>query len=218
MVGAGTVTTSWTLTVALYYILADSKVLRKLRHELRIAFPDRSRPPNIVTVEQLPYLKGVVQEALRLADPVSNRIHRISHEWMTYTDPKTGKQWHIPPGTPCSIIHSIVHHNEKIFPNSTDFRPERWIENPRLDKYQTTFSRGTRICLGMNLAYTEMYLMLAGLFLKYGSAQCQLEGDEGRLELFETDKRDVIPVSDYNASIVWEGSKGVRIRVLPLEE
>jgi cytochrome P450 len=40
--------------------------------------------------------------------------------------------------------------NEEIFPIHSQFRPERWIENPRLDRYQLAFSKGTRICLGVS--------------------------------------------------------------------
>lgn len=37
-----------------------------------------------------------------------------------------------------------------IFPEPTEFRPERWLDsNNRLDKYLVAFGRGTRQCLGM---------------------------------------------------------------------
>lgn len=40
-----------------------------------------------------------------------------------------------------------------IFPNPHDFDPERWIraaeKGERLDRYLVNFSKGSRICLGM---------------------------------------------------------------------
>ena len=45
---------------------------------------------------------------------------------------------------------NILSHNEDIYPSANDFRPERFLENPRLDRYQLTFSRGTRRCIGVS--------------------------------------------------------------------
>jgi len=47
------------------------------------------------------------------------------------------------------------------------YRPDRWLatgERKRLEKYITSFERGTRVCLGMNLAYAELYLATASIF------------------------------------------------------
>jgi cytochrome P450 len=47
-----------------------------------------------------------------------------------------------------------IHHNEDIFPDSYTFKPERWLEKrpdgaPPLDRYLTSFSKGSRQCVGM---------------------------------------------------------------------
>jgi cytochrome P450 len=47
-----------------------------------------------------------------------------------------------------------IHHNETIFPDSHEFKPERWLEKrpegaPPLEKYLVSFSRGSRMCAGM---------------------------------------------------------------------
>jgi cytochrome P450 len=51
---------------------------------------------------------------------------------------------------------STLSHNESIYPSATSFRPERFIENPRLDRYQLTFSRGTRRCIGVHSIPTPL--------------------------------------------------------------
>jgi hypothetical protein len=112
----------------------------------------------------------------------------------------------------------LIHHNETIFPDAKVFRPDRWIEHPRLDRYLVAFSKGSRQCLGMNLAYAEMYLLLAAVFRRFGSKEVRFEGDEGVLELVDTDVSDVEIVADRFVPIVKPESKGVRVRVLPLEE
>jgi cytochrome P450 len=47
----------------------------------------------------------------------------------------------------------IAHHNEKIFPESHSFIPERWSDQPdggrSLEKYLVTFSKGSRQCIGI---------------------------------------------------------------------
>jgi cytochrome P450 len=50
-----------------------------------------------------------------------------------------GSEYSIPPGTPISMTVMHLHHDERVFPSSRAFRPERWLENPRLDKYLYSF-------------------------------------------------------------------------------
>ena len=217
-VSAGTMTTAWSISVAVYHILADPAILKKLRTELEAAIPDPSEPTPLAVLESLPYLRGVVLEGLRLSFGVTNRFARVPHEDLRYTNKSTGQMLLIPAGTPCSASSLILHYDERIFPQSKEFRPERFIENPRLERYMVSFSKGTRQCVGMNLGSAEIYLMLATLFRSYGTRECRLAGDEGALELFETDVRDVEPVGDFQVPISWKGSQGIRIRVRHVDE
>lgn len=210
---AGTLTTAWTLAVAVVHLLQAPEILRKLRVELKNAIPDASVTEPLPVMEQLPYLTACIQEALRLSYGVSCRLQRIAtDETLVFNDGK--KNWKIPSGTPVGMTSTLIHHNESIFPNSKIYRPERWLENPRLDKYMVSFTKGARQCLGINLAYAEMYSMLAGLFRVYGSAAIRDEDDAGYLELFETTTRDIEIVHDMTIPIPASDSKGVRMRVL----
>jgi cytochrome P450 len=44
----------------------------------------------------------------------------------------------------------LLSRHEDIYPKPFEFRPERFIENPRLNSYQLTFSRGSRSCIGVS--------------------------------------------------------------------
>lgn len=68
------------------------------------------------------------------------------------------------------------------------------------------FSRGTRSCVGRDLAWAEMYLVLGRLFAprEYGGLE---------LSLFETDESDVQCRHDYFNPAPREGSNGVRVLV-----
>lgn len=103
----------------------------------------------------------------------------------------------------------FVHHDESIFPNSHKYIPERWLENPRLDKYMVSFTKGTRQCVGINFAYAVMYMTTAAIFRRYGGP----ESEGQKLELFETTDDDVVMVADKFIPWVKPGSKGIRVRV-----
>ena len=46
-------------------------------------------------------------------------------------------------------------HDEEIFPQSREFIPERWLDDPKtadgipLDRFMVSFGRGTRSCMGI---------------------------------------------------------------------
>jgi cytochrome P450 len=74
---------------------------------------------------------------------------------------------------------SLTHQDAAIFPDPHTFNPERWlvgseVERKKLETYLVPFSKGPRICLGMNLAMAELYLILAMVFRRF-------EFDTGRV-------------------------------------
>jgi cytochrome P450 len=209
------VTTAWALPVTVYYLLNNPDTLRKLKQELTDAIPNPSKSTPLVELEQLPYLTGVIQEGLRLSYGICSRLERIApNETLIFTDPVSNKTWTIPPGTPIAMTSYIIHRNPDIFPAPLSFRPERWVENPRLDKYLISFSKGKMQCLGINLAYAELYLMLAKLFRLYGSEQVKTDGDMGMLKLFDTTfERDIDVAEDRFIPMTSRDTKGVRVLV-----
>lgn len=105
----------------------------------------------------------------------------------------------------------LVHLNPEIFPEPLDFRPERWLENEKLNRYLNPFSRGTRQCLGINLAYYEIYLCVASVFSRYGLADNH--GPDGYFELFETTREDVELKHDLFIPQGKAGTQGIRVVV-----
>ena len=75
---------------------------------------------------------------------------------------------YIPAGTVVGMSHMMIHNDPNIFESPTEFLPERWIgeKGKKLDHWLLAFSKGSRDCVGMNLAYTEMHLVLANLFTR----------------------------------------------------
>ncbi|CAD6447091.1 62617b23-89bd-4035-8aed-b9edcdd21241 [Sclerotinia trifoliorum] len=217
VVAAGIETTQWTLTVAMFYLLDNSELLSKLRAEILTVFPDPSSPPSLATLEKLPYLTAVVQEALRCSIGLHAHGPRVAHKPLSYTDPTTGRTYTIPADTPLSCATPMIHYNESIFPSSHSFIPERWLSDPitgqppkvklasgeekPLTKFLVTFLKGSRQCLGMNLAYAEIYLALASFTRK-----CEFE-------LWQTTHEAVEAWSEHNVPTPKPGT-GVRVKVL----
>ncbi|RDW57462.1 hypothetical protein BP6252_13800 [Coleophoma cylindrospora] len=209
LIGAGTITTAWNITVAAYYLVSHPAVLLKLKQELEAAIPERETDAQLSTLEQLPYLTGVIKETLRLSNSVTGPNPRIAPlEALQY------REWTIPAGTPVSMSARDIHYDEKVFPDARAFKPERWVEDPKLNRFLVAFSKGSRACLGQNLALAEMYVILAGIFRRFGSVDVRRPGDVGALQLFETDFSDVDVVGHVFLPLVKEDSKGVRFMVL----
>ncbi|MCJ1346327.1 hypothetical protein MMC31_004542 [Peltigera leucophlebia] len=218
IVGAGTLTSSWVLSVITYHLIANPRILSKLKAELKSAITDPDKGVPIEVLENLPYLVAVVKEALRLGDGSATRLQRISPEKpMLFIDRTgSGKEYLIPPQTPVGMTSFHIHHDESIFADAESFIPERWIENPGLSRFLVSFSKGSRNCLGINLAYAEIYLCIAAIFRRFGSGGkdgVREEGDEGVLELFETSLKDVITAADFIVPVPAKESEGIRIKV-----
>lgn len=145
VIAAGLVTTGWALTVASFHIVNQPKIFLKLRKELEAAVPDPVLiPVDWLQLEKLPYLNGCVHEAVRLSYGVTTRLPRVQPDTEIQY-----KQWTIPKNIPVSMTNVDICHDENIFPDSKSFVPERWIENPRSDRYYVGFGKGSRQCLGI---------------------------------------------------------------------
>ena len=150
IIGAGFLTTSWALSVASFHIIDNTEIFDQLRHELVKAMPNPSELMNWTNLEHLPYLNACTREAVRLSYGVSTRSPRVSPD----ASMKYG-EWMIPAGVPVSMTIYDVSHDERIFPESFSFKPERWFNNPTtpdgspLDRYHVGFGKGSRSCLGI---------------------------------------------------------------------
>jgi cytochrome P450 len=198
LLGAGTETTARTLAVTSFYLLENKDVLKKLQDELWIIMPTRDTAVSLTTLEQLPYLTAVINEGLRLSHGVSSRMPRIAtHETLRYGE------WTIPQGTPVMQSTYLLHTNPEIFPDPFIFSPQRWLNDPKLTKYLFAFGRGSRACLGMNLAYAELYMALVYVFRSF------------EMETYETIKeRDVETTNDCFIGMTDLSSVGIRVKIL----
>jgi cytochrome P450 len=147
ILGAGAVTTAWTLTTAMYHLVVQPEKLNRLRAEIRSVMPDPFQPATLQQLEQLPYLTSVIMESLRLSNGISTRLARVAPDRSLYFH-----DWVIPKGTAVGMTSVLIHQNSDIFPQPLEFIPERWLdakEKQRMERYLVPFSKGTRGCLGI---------------------------------------------------------------------
>ena len=66
----------------------------------------------------------------------------------------------------------------------------------------------------INLAYAELYIVIAGVFRKYNLYDAAVEQKTPTLALYDTTReRDVDMEHDFLLAFPKEGSKGVRVKV-----
>lgn len=199
LVGAGTLTSAHMLFSTTYHILANPPVLEKLLGELDALIPDPSEMPTLAQLEELPYLTAIINEGLRISYGTVHRLSRVHPDKaLRYHD------WVIPPGVAVGMTSLFIHDDPSIFPSPHTFRPERWLGSDAKEKakYLFNFGKGTRQCVGINLAYAEFYHALAAVFRNFGRT----------MELYETSfETDVQVKHDFFTTAPRLDSKGMRV-------
>ncbi|CAJ2512361.1 Uu.00g053760.m01.CDS01 [Anthostomella pinea] len=162
--GAAYETTANTMRLILYHVYTNDEIIRRLREEIASITTEASEPIALRKLEKLPYLRAVLMEGIRLSPGIATRAARLTNTDLFYGD------WRIPAGTPVGMTTLLMHTNEELYPNPMRFDPDRWMNATA----QATgganfapFSRGMRICLGMYLAWAEMYQLVPALIQRY---------------------------------------------------
>ena len=216
LITAGTLTSSATLTEITFQLLQNPVALRRLKDEIMRVMPDPDILPPFHELQRLPFMKAVVNEGLRLNNGVSLRLPRIAtHETLRYVHKKKAgdvKIYDIPPGTTVLMTPLLIHYSPSYFEDPRIFKPERWLDNPNLEKCFMPFSRGSRQCIGMNLAFAEIFLILTAIFRRYGSREVHFSGDVGYLELDGTTSADMEIAGD-GVTPIHGSSRGLWIKV-----
>ncbi|TKA72784.1 hypothetical protein B0A49_03538 [Cryomyces minteri] len=159
---AGADTVGNTLMLGSFHLMKQPKAYQALKEELVGVWPVMERAPDLRTLERLPYLTAVIKEALRLTSGVTTGLSRVV--------PPEGASicgTIVPGKTIVSCGNTFVHYNADTFNDPMAFSPERWLEDPELEKWLVPFSKGPRMCLGINLAWAELRLKFAHVFRNF---------------------------------------------------
>ncbi|KAM0722993.1 hypothetical protein Q7P37_001191 [Cladosporium fusiforme] len=179
---AGTETTATALSGTTYQLLMNPDKLALLAAEIRSAFTSFD-DFSLESLARQKYLMAVLQEGLRMYPPVPIDLPRVV--------PAGGAtvcgEW-VPEGTTVGVHHLATFRNEALFRKPYEFHPERWMGDPEfkddhLDALEP-FSVGPRNCLGKNLAWHEMRLLLATVMLHFDLKLCEESKDWNQQKIF----------------------------------
>jgi cytochrome P450 len=97
-----------------------------------------------------------------------------------------------------------MHRNTDAFPSPDTFDPERWTDPTTIrerEKCLVSFTRGSRACIGQNLALCELYVSLGTLFRRFDN-----------LKAYDVGPQDMTYV-DYFTAFHPKGSRPFRVVV-----
>lgn len=155
-VSAGLDTVAISAEWAMAELIKNPRVLRKAQEEL-----DRviglERPMMEADISNLPYLKCVAKEALRLHPPTPLMLpHRAS------AHVKIGG-YDIPKGTAVHVNVWAIGRDSNVWEDPQSFRPERFIETKEHGFGYLPFGAGKRMCPAAQVGTNLVILMLGNL-------------------------------------------------------
>ncbi|OOF94958.1 hypothetical protein ASPCADRAFT_6624 [Aspergillus carbonarius ITEM 5010] len=159
---AGSETTATVLSGLVYFLLQEPVAMMRLVAEIRDAFAsDADITPRSVT--RLEYLDACILESMRLYPAAAVGLPRLV--------PPGGVNIcndMIPGGTMVYVSNYAANRSPHNFSRPEEYLPERWLgldasfEGDHKDAFQP-FSVGPQNCLGQNLAWHEMRLVMSKL-------------------------------------------------------
>jgi cytochrome P450 len=152
---AGHETTSLALTWTWYLLSQHPAVEARLEAELTQVLGGRT--PCYDDLAKLPYLRMVIEEAMRLYPPAHTLARTALGE-----DRLLGRR--VRPGTMIIISPWLLHRNPKLWTSPERFEPERFEPERVADRHRFAyipFGAGPRVCIGSAFAMAEAMLILA---------------------------------------------------------
>lgn len=147
----------WTFHALSKYPEVEARLIEELDQVLG------GRPATAADLSQLPYLKQVVQETMRLYPPVWG-IARKS------VKPQEFGGYALPAGAYISIMPYSLHRHPEFWPDPERFDPERFTPQNSQGRHPYSyipFAAGPRTCIGVGMSMLEIQLVLAQLLQRF---------------------------------------------------
>lgn len=160
---AGHETTALTLAWSLYLLAFDPTQQARARAEAQAVLG--ARTATAADVEKLPFVRQVIDEALRLYPPAAmvSRTARVA-------DTLLGRE--VRPGDTVMLPFYALHRNYLLWDDPHAFRPDRFAAGASgrdaIDRFAyLPFGDGPRICIGASFAIQEAVIILATLIARF---------------------------------------------------
>jgi cytochrome P450 len=156
---AGHETTALTLAWSLYLCAFDKEVQDRARTEAQSVLSGGTASG--ADVERLPFIRQIVDEALRLYPPAG-----ILSRTAQAPDTLCGRE--IRRGDTVMIPIYALHRHHMLWDDPNAFRPERFADRKAINRYAyLPFGDGPRICIGASFAIQEAVIILATLLARF---------------------------------------------------
>jgi cytochrome P450 len=159
---AGHETSALASTYVWYLLSLHPEAEAKLHAELDAVLG--GRVPTYDDLEKLTYTRMVIDEAIRLYPPAPMLTGRVAVE----ADAICGRP--IAKGTEIAILPWVVHRHRTLWEDPDRFDPERFSRERSATRPRFAylpFGGGPRICIGAQLALTEVSLLVATMAQRY---------------------------------------------------
>lgn len=156
---AGHETTALTLAWSMYLVAFDQGVQDRARAEAQSVLQGRATTGD--DVEHLPFIRQIVDEALRLYPPAG----MVSRTAMA-DDVLCGRE--IRKGDTCIVPIYALHRSKRLWDEPDAFRPDRFADRKSVGRYTyLPFGDGPRICIGASFALQEAVIILATVLSRF---------------------------------------------------
>ncbi|GKZ77674.1 hypothetical protein AnigIFM56816_011415 [Aspergillus niger] len=182
LVIAGSETTATLLSGLTYWLLQHPKEMEKVKFEVRSVMKTEEDIDVNNATAKLPYMLACIDEAFRMYPPVSGGLQRYVPD-----TPTEISGYLLPPKTNVSVHQSAAYRSPLNFYRPEEFIPERWLPQSKNDPSSPfyhdnrdvlqPFSVGPRNCIGRNLAYAEMRVILARVLWNFDIELCEESRD-----------------------------------------
>ncbi|TEY32156.1 hypothetical protein BOTCAL_0747g00020 [Botryotinia calthae] len=177
LVIAGSETTATLLSGVTFLLLKNPVAMEKLKDEVLSVIKSEEDITFTNISANLPYMLACLDEALRCYPPVPTGIQRY-----TVAPTTVISGYEVPQNTKVAVHQSSAYHSSMNFYKPECFIPERWLPeakndpkspffNDNRDVFQP-FSTGPRNCVGKNLAYNEMRIILTRIIWNFDLELC----------------------------------------------
>ena len=165
MIEAGSETTSSTFNSIILYLMVNPEVVKTAHDEIVRVIGD-SRSPTWSDEENLPYVRSIVKEILRVRPVASVGSPHYTDADITY------RNHFIPKGTVVTLNQYAIQSSPSRWSDPDKFDPSRYLSYPlKAGQYvgqanpdlrdHWSFGGGRRICPGMHLAENSLFMLCA---------------------------------------------------------
>ncbi|KAI0965286.1 benzoate 4-monooxygenase cytochrome P450 [Xylaria arbuscula] len=162
LIAGGGDTVATALTSIMYHLGQHPDIMEKLCKEIRETFETFDSINSHTVGQRIPYLDAVANEAMRISPVLPGAM------WRRADHPLVVCGYPVPAGSDMGAMRYCIFRNPEYFHDPASFKPQRWVEDSG-DNLEACipFGIGPRTCIGRNIAWMELRLIISKLLWSF---------------------------------------------------